>query len=106
MVQLLLYFVVTLLFLSSHEVRYVGNDLKSLQTSSIQGDRLQINMHKTGYRVSIPLTQKALQLLPLRTTTHYNEPVQNTGVISPRGQLRFLLRLIHGHTRHSVWYSP
>lgn len=40
------------------------SDLKNLKRSSIQGGSIHINMHKTGYRVSIPLTQKAIQLLP------------------------------------------
>ena len=39
------------------------SDLKSLRANSINGNMLQIKMHKTGYLVSIPLTQKALQLL-------------------------------------------
>lgn len=40
------------------------SDLKSLNNSSIQANTIHINMHKTGYRVNIPLTQKAMQLLP------------------------------------------
>ncbi len=40
------------------------SDLKGLKTSSIEGNSLQIKMHKTGYMVGIPLTNKALQLLP------------------------------------------
>ncbi|SEA92212.1 site-specific integrase [Pedobacter hartonius] len=40
------------------------SDLKVLKTSSIEGNSLQIKMHKTGYMVGIPLTNKALQLLP------------------------------------------
>lgn len=40
------------------------SDLKGLKASSIEGNRLQITMHKTGYMVNIPLTNKALQLLP------------------------------------------
>ena len=40
------------------------SDLKSLKMSSIMGNTLQINMHKTGYLVNIPLTQKATQLIP------------------------------------------
>jgi site-specific recombinase XerD len=40
------------------------SDLKSLKNSSIHGNSIHINMHKTGYRVNIPLTQKAIQLLP------------------------------------------
>lgn len=40
------------------------SDLRSLKNSSIQGNYVHINMHKTGYRVNIPLTQKAIQLLP------------------------------------------
>jgi site-specific recombinase XerD len=40
------------------------SDLKSLKQSSIEGNSLQIKMHKTGYLVGIPLTQKAIQLLP------------------------------------------
>jgi site-specific recombinase XerD len=39
------------------------SDLRSLKASSIEGKNLQINMHKTGYRVNIPLTQKAFQLI-------------------------------------------
>ncbi|HEY8931331.1 MAG TPA: site-specific integrase [Mucilaginibacter sp.] len=40
------------------------SDLRSLQMSSVEKNMLQIKMHKTGYIVTIPLTQKALQLLP------------------------------------------
>ena len=40
------------------------SDLRSLKNSSIQGNSIHISMHKTGYRVNIPLTQKAIQLLP------------------------------------------
>lgn len=40
------------------------SDLKELKVSSIEGNSLQIKMHKTGYVVGIPLTNKALQLLP------------------------------------------
>src|SRR5688572_14055109 len=36
------------------------SDLRSLKHSSIQGNSIHINMHKTGYRVNIPLTQKAI----------------------------------------------
>ena len=43
------------------------SDLRSLRMNSINGNKININMHKTGYTVSIPLTQKALQLLPERT---------------------------------------
>jgi len=50
------------------------SDLKSLRTDSLDGGKIKINMHKTGYLVSIPLTQKAQQLLPERTTSHA-EPV-------------------------------
>jgi site-specific recombinase XerD len=45
------------------------SDLKSLRTDSIDANKIKINMHKTGYLVSIPLTQKALQLLPLNGTS-------------------------------------
>lgn len=40
------------------------SDLRSLKMSSIKSNSVQINMHKTGYLVNIPLTQKSLQLLP------------------------------------------
>ena len=40
------------------------SDLKMLKTSSIKNNILHINMHKTNCLVSIPLSQKALQLLP------------------------------------------
>jgi len=40
------------------------SDLKSLQADSIDGNKVKINMHKTGYLVVVPLTQKAIQLLP------------------------------------------
>jgi site-specific recombinase XerD len=40
------------------------SDLRSLKTNSIDGTNLKINMHKTGYLVSVPLTQKASQLIP------------------------------------------
>ena len=39
------------------------SDLKSLKTSSIKGNSVQINMHKTNLLVNIPLSQKALSLL-------------------------------------------
>ena len=38
--------------------------------SSIEGNSVIINMHKTGYRVTIPLTQKARELLPAKTSLH------------------------------------
>ena len=50
------------------------SDLKSLRFDSIDGNMLKINMHKTGYLVSIPLTQKAIQLLPKGLTSNY-QPV-------------------------------
>lgn len=40
------------------------SDLKSLQSNSINDNKVKIKMHKTGYLVSVPLTQKATQLLP------------------------------------------
>lgn len=40
------------------------SDLKSLKMFAIEKNMLQIKMHKTGYTVTIPLTQKAIQLLP------------------------------------------
>lgn len=40
------------------------SDLKMLKASSIKNNILHINMHKTNCLVSIPLSQKALQLLP------------------------------------------
>jgi len=40
------------------------SDLKTLKTSSINGNMLHIKMHKTGHPVGIPLTRKAFQLLP------------------------------------------
>jgi site-specific recombinase XerD len=40
------------------------SDLKSLKMVAIERNMLQIKMHKTGYIVTIPLIQKALQLLP------------------------------------------
>jgi integrase len=40
------------------------SDLKALNKSAIDGNSIKINMHKTGYIVGIPLTKKALQLLP------------------------------------------
>jgi site-specific recombinase XerD len=39
------------------------SDLKSLKTSSIKGNSVQINMHKTNILINIPLSQKALSLL-------------------------------------------
>ena len=45
------------------------SDLKSLRKDSIDGNKLKINMHKTGYLVSIPLTHKAKQLLYLQAGT-------------------------------------
>lgn len=44
------------------------SDLKSLQSSAIKDDMLHIKMHKTSHLVSIPLSQKAFQLLPQETT--------------------------------------
>ena len=46
------------------------SDLRSLKMSSIKGNNLQINMHKTGYLVNIPLTQKSVQLLPEEIKSH------------------------------------
>lgn len=46
------------------------SDLKTLKMSSIEANMIKINMHKTGYLVSIPLTQKALQLLPIKMTSN------------------------------------
>jgi site-specific recombinase XerD len=40
------------------------SDLKSLQANAISDDKVNIKMHKTGYLVTVPLTQKATQLLP------------------------------------------
>ena len=40
------------------------SDLKSLKVSEITETSIQINMHKTSYLVNIPLSQKAVQLLP------------------------------------------
>ncbi len=40
------------------------SDLKSLQTNAICDKMLKIKMHKTGYWITIPLTNKATQLLP------------------------------------------
>ncbi len=39
------------------------SDLKTLDSSSIKDNALQIKMHKTGHIVGIPLTKRALQLL-------------------------------------------
>lgn len=39
------------------------SDLKTLRAVSIKGNSLQIKMHKTGYLVGIPLTQKAIKLI-------------------------------------------
>ncbi len=40
------------------------SDLKSLQSNSISDNKVKIKMHKTGYLVTVPLTQKAVNLLP------------------------------------------
>jgi site-specific recombinase XerD len=40
------------------------SDLRALTMSSIEGNSIHIKMHKTGYLVNIPLSQKAIQLLP------------------------------------------
>jgi site-specific recombinase XerD len=45
------------------------SDLKSLRMESIKENKVRINMHKTGHFISIPLTQKALELLPENTTS-------------------------------------
>lgn len=66
--QILQYF----LFSCYTGLRY--SDLKSLKTECIESNSVKINMHKTGYFVSIPLTQKALQLLPTENRSH-SEPV-------------------------------
>lgn len=39
------------------------SDLKSLKTSAINSNNIQLNMHKTSYLVNIPLSNKAHQLL-------------------------------------------
>lgn len=41
------------------------SDLKSLQANAISDNKVKIKMHKTGYLVTVPLTQKATQLLPV-----------------------------------------
>ncbi|MFT4152333.1 site-specific integrase [Parafilimonas sp.] len=56
--QVLQYF----LFSCYTGLRY--SDLKSLQANAISDNKVKIKMHKTGYLVTIPLTQKATQLLP------------------------------------------
>ncbi|MFD1255229.1 tyrosine-type recombinase/integrase [Mucilaginibacter terrae] len=43
------------------------SDLKDLKMSSLETNSIQVRMHKTGYLVMIPLSQKALQLLPIKT---------------------------------------
>jgi len=50
------------------------SDLKSLKMSSIKGNSLQINMHKTGYIVNIPFSKKAVQLLPTESKSK-SDPV-------------------------------
>lgn len=50
------------------------SDLKSLKMTSIEENKVRINMHKTGHFISIPLIQKALELLPAKTTSD-SEPV-------------------------------
>lgn len=42
------------------------SDLRSLSMASIDEKNVHIRMHKTGYRVNIPLTRKASQLLPTK----------------------------------------
>jgi site-specific recombinase XerD len=56
--QILQYF----LFSCYTGLRY--SDLKALKAAAIRDSSLQISMHKTGYIVSIPLSQKAFELLP------------------------------------------
>lgn len=50
------------------------SDLRSLKVSSISENKVKIRMHKTGYLISIPLTQKAIQLVPIPFSTD-NQPV-------------------------------
>ncbi|MDP2388366.1 MAG: tyrosine-type recombinase/integrase [Bacteroidota bacterium] len=45
------------------------SDLKSLKMTSIEENKVRINMHKTGHFISIPLIQKALELLPAKTAS-------------------------------------
>lgn len=47
------------------------SDLRSLQKSSIKDKMIQINMHKTGYLVNIPLSQKAQKLLQIENLTDH-----------------------------------
>lgn len=67
--QILQYF----LFSCYTGLRY--SDLRLLKNSSIQGNCIHINMHKTGYRVNIPLTQKASQFLPGERQSDLQEPM-------------------------------
>jgi site-specific recombinase XerD len=50
------------------------SDLKSLKMGSIETNTIKINMHKTSQFVSIPLTQKSLQLLPTKMSSE-SDPV-------------------------------
>ncbi|MGQ7855530.1 tyrosine-type recombinase/integrase [Pedobacter sp. WC2501] len=43
------------------------SDLKDLKMSSIENKIIKVRMHKTGYLISVPLSQKALQLLPTKS---------------------------------------
>ncbi len=52
------------------------SDLKLLKGTSIDGNSILLNMHKTGYLVNIPLTQKARHLILSDTKSFNNaEPV-------------------------------
>ena len=42
------------------------SDLRSLKMQSIETNRITLNMNKTGHTVGIPLSQKAMQLLPVK----------------------------------------
>lgn len=49
------------------------SDLKTLRSSSVSEKSLQLKMHKTGYMINIPLTQKARQMLLSHPNTELND---------------------------------
>jgi site-specific recombinase XerC len=51
------------------------SDLKALRSASIQDNHLRLNMHKTNCMVNIPLSKKALQLLPQKKENNNNESI-------------------------------
>jgi len=51
------------------------SDIKNLTASSFKHNQLQITMHKTNHIVNIPLSKKALSILPTLSINPSSEPI-------------------------------